>query len=282
MSRIKHILGPSIPKSEAWVLGAMRVPKFQLFTLTTGALMGLLTPMVGLTQAPFLIQTGYWLLAAVLFLPIYGAFEVFFLSLFRRLGWTHVPEILLSVPTALIVAAITLPLLPLVGVYLTSEEKLYGVATSIVLLQGVSYIYIRFVHVLIFPELYEATTVDDMSPPPEGAQLFLRGTTLPMWKVEVIRADGPYTEVVAGCDVQRIRARFSTVIADLPTDLGFQIHRGIWISRNLVLGSRKDGRRISVRLPSGSMLPVARDREAEFTNWMSRQGPVYAAHVLKM
>jgi hypothetical protein len=282
MMRLKHILGPSIPKTEARVLRALRAPKFHLFVMTIGALTGLVNPTIGLAEAPIFIQIGFWIAASALFVPVYCAYEILGLRLMLRLGRQNVPELAVSVLSALTVAGTLMPLLPLFGVRLSIVEMVVGTLTSLIFLQIASYLFIRYVDVVLFPELYGAPTDQGLSLPPPGSNLFLQGTTLPLWKVEIIRADAQYTEVSTDTETQRVRTRFSNLIAELPTDLGFQIHRSIWISRELALQTRKEARKLYVTTPNGSLMPVARDREREFMNWLAVQGAPYAALVQQL
>lgn len=282
MMRLKHILGPSIPDNEARIIRALLSPKYHLFIWAAGLLVALMNPLAPLAAAPFVMQVGFWLIAAALFVPFYVLYQLLILRLYQRMNKLDVPDLAVCTLAVLTISVIVLPPLPLLGIPLTVQDVVFAVSITLFLVQVGTYVFIRFAYIVIFPEIYEVETVDGLNLPRAGSEMFLRGTTLPIWRVEVIRADGQYIEVSAGTEVQRFRGRFSNVVAELPIDLGFQIHRSIWISRDLALKTRRSGRRLSVPLQSGPRLPVARDRQAEFVNWLSQQGPEYAAHALTL
>ena len=84
----------------------------------------------------------------------------------------------------------------------------------------------------------------------------------------MISASDEGIEVVGMGQAWSVARPFGVVVSELPVDLGFQIHRSIWISRELAQRHESDGRRMYVTLSDGRRLPVARSRQREFQNWV--------------
>lgn len=272
MMRLKHILGPSIYKNEARILRALRSPRFHGFIFLNGALMMVLNPSPTIAAAPPHLVVAIWGFGSVLFVPIYCMWEFVFLRLWLRPGRTDVPEILVMCLTLAVLAPLVTGFAALIGVRVTDPYEIAGVTLfTLLMLQGSSYIALRFVDRLLFPELYLSTPDGKAPQTPTERPIFIQGTTIPLAQVEMIVARDHQTEVVARAETQTSRLRFGDLIAELPVDAGFQIHRSIWVSQALAVRVVRDGRRAFVEVGPGRRLPVARERLREFEHWLRIQ-----------
>ncbi|OYU19143.1 MAG: hypothetical protein CFE34_06975 [Rhodobacteraceae bacterium PARR1] len=272
MMRLKHILGPSIYKNEARILRALRSPRFHGFIFLNGALMMLLNPSPTIAAAPLHLVVAIWGFGSALFVPVYCMWEFVFLRLWLRPGRTDVPEILIMCLTLAVLVPLVIGFAAMIGVWITDPYEIAGVIVfTLLMLQGSSYITLRFVDRLLFPELYLSTP--DGKDPKTAIErpIFIQGTTIPLVQVEMIVARDHQTEVIARAETQISRLRFGDLVAELPVESGFQIHRSIWVSRDLAVRVVRDGRRAFVEVSPGRRLPVARERLREFEHWLRVQ-----------
>lgn len=266
MMRLRHILGPSLLTNESRILRTFRSPPFHAYIYLNGALLTLLNPSPTIAAAPLATVLAIWAIGALLFIPIYSGWELVYLRLWVRPGRIDVPEIAVMSLTLLTLAPIFFGFSSVMGVYVTNLTEVAVIFVfTLIMLQCTSYIYIRFVDRVLFPDVYATPQSQDE---PDARPMFVQGTTLPLHHVETIMARGRYTEVATRSETQIARIRFGDLIAELPLDCGFQIHRSIWVSRALANNTVRDGRRTYIDIPPGRRLPVAREREREFENWL--------------
>lgn len=266
MMRSKHILGPSLITNESRLLRCLRSPRFYAFVYLNGALLTLLNPSPTIAAAPWHTIFAIWAMGSTLFIPIYLGWQLVLLRLWIRPGHIEVPEIIVMGLTLLILTPIFLGFAAVLDVKVTNPTEVVVIFVfALIMLQGTSYVYIRFADRLLFPDVYASTPSQTQ---PDARPMFVQGTTLPLHHVETITARGRYSEVATRNETQIARIRFGDLVADLPVDCGFQIHRSIWVSRALANNTVRDGRRTYIDIPPGRRLPVAREREREFENWL--------------
>jgi len=77
-----------------------------------------------------------------------------------------------------------------------------------------------------------------------------------------------YIQVVTEKGEHLMFLRFSDAMEELSGYDGMQIHRSYWVARRAVRGVRRQGRRMFLRLPDGSDLPVSRRYAAAVLAWL--------------
>lgn len=101
----------------------------------------------------------------------------------------------------------------------------------------------------------ETAASGDTSPEP----LFLRHLNQrPDARLVSISTNDHYLDVVTDTGRERLLKRMSDALAELNGYPGLQIHRSHWVALDAIEGIERNGRRHSVRLITGDLLPVSR------------------------
>jgi hypothetical protein len=273
MIRFKFIFGPSIPLSEARVRFENRPAPVNLYYLIFMGIAALFHPSDQLSSAPIMLQVAFWGTGFLLFLFGFRLMQVLFLRLAVARGWT---TLYVQVPLELTVN--------LLALYLYGFALWFGIPTDdwrdlaefyvfcVVLFELGAFCYISYADRTVYPEVYE--TKGPKSAAQMGAQtsrreIFLRGSTIPVHQVEVIVAQGNGVEATGLGQSAFIARPFGKVVSELPMDLGFQIHRSLWLARDLAVNFATDGRKHLVVLPDGRRFPVARSRQRDYRKWLA-------------
>lgn len=64
----------------------------------------------------------------------------------------------------------------------------------------------------------------------------------------------------------------SGLLAELPDELGVQVHRADWVAAHAIAGQTRIGRSQALRLRNGDVVRVASSRDAEVSEWLARNG----------
>lgn len=267
MMRLKQVFGPSIPISEARVWRHATSPQFVVYMAVFATVAAIWHPHAGLKAAPFLAQLVFWVTGLVLFIFAYGAVHLTMIRISLRFGIMTIWETaVMFLTTALMVLPILI-IFPLLGIETGGFTDLAGlVLFCFALFEIGAFGYLAFGDQVLYPEIYASPDTADRNDP--KGEIFLRGTPLPVAKVEMIRSTDDGFEAFGMGQTYAAKRRFGLVLSELPVDLGFQIHRSIWVSRPLAEKHHRDGRTLYVSLSDGKRLPVARSRQSEFENWL--------------
>lgn len=271
MMRLKHILGPSIPISEARVYRLANTRAFYVYAFVFVVILAMWHPLETLHAAPLHIQIIFWLFGYMTWLFAYTFIHLGILRFSLRMGIATVSETLVMYLSLAFPLSIQLMFLGWLGVDVSDwQEKIEFLMFIFVLAEIGAFGYLSFGDEALFPEIYE--TPDERPDPAHPREIFLRGTSLLVAKVDMISASEEGIEVLGMGQTWAVARPFGIAVSELPVDLGFQIHRSIWISRDLAQRHRSDGRRLYVILSDGRRLPVARSRQREFQNWVRMIG----------
>lgn len=268
MIRYKHFLGPSIPISVARVTYQRKTPLLHVFFLLFAITSALFHPSDQVASASIPLQVLFWLIGYGTFFLAYKLVMIGSIRFAIARGW-H--TIYASGPlqfTNLIVTVMMYLFMRLVGIATDDVADLVGlVLFNTVLFELGSFCYIAYADRSIYPEVYAST------PQPSGAaparEIFLRGSTLPVHSVEYISAQGNGVVATASGERQFVARPFGLVVSELPVDLGFQIHRSVWVSRTVGLNFVSEGKKQFINLPDGRRFPVARSRQRDYRNWLA-------------
>ncbi|MBF9060366.1 hypothetical protein HKCCSP123_14375 [Rhodobacterales bacterium HKCCSP123] len=270
MIRSKHILGPSIPTSEVRVAHVTRSPRFLAFMSLFGLIAALRHPAESLSSTPVTTQVIFWTVAFALFSAAYSVWTIVIFRISMRLGRRTMSETLVMFCVTLQSCALLVPVGALLGVPLDPAEMVRFLVFCFLLFEIGAYIYIAWADRVLFPEVYKDPGPTPLRPP--GHEIFFRGTDLPIAELETISARDNGIEVTGLGRTLFVNRVFGGAVAELPIDLGFTIHRSVWVSLKVVGGVRREGRHLLVILPDGRRLPVARSRQKEFENWLDQMG----------
>ena len=267
MMQFKHILGPAIPISEARIWRMARTRAFYLYEFAFALIAALSHPYAPLHAAPIPTQILYWVVGQVSFLFVYHFLHVAWLRLSLRFGIKTISETLLMASTLTILFPTTLVLFPYIGVEVTSVDAVVPLFLFFfVLFEIGAFWYLSFGDRALFPEIYGPETTAPVDP--ERYQLFLNGTDIPLVQVEMIRAHDRGIEVAGRGRTVIVQRAFHATVAELPVDLGIQIHRAIWVSRKIAKTNLEEEGTLFVATSDGKRYPVARSRKAEFRTWL--------------
>lgn len=278
MMRLRHIFGASMPISEGRVWHQSWTPQLRLYFLLFAAIAALCHPSDQLGSVSIVLQAAFWVLGYLIFIFCYPFFVLGSLRVAQIRGWSSVYD---SIPlhlTLTLIAAVLYGLAKVVGIPTSDTWDLVGfVAFNVALFELAAFCYIAYVDQFIFPEVYADPTEEVRDQRPR--EFILRGSTIPVHLVEVISAQDNGVLVTAQGQEAFIARPFGLVVSELPVDLGFQIHRSLWVSRNLALNFVIEERRHLIQLPDGRRFPIARSRQAEYRNWLTlnRKGRSVAA-----
>lgn len=255
--------------SEARVYRSINQPLFFVYEGAFVLVAALWHPHVFLKAAPLLNQAIFWVGSLPVFVVTYTLIHLGLLRLCQKLSIMTLWE---TVIMALTVGTMILPTVvffSVLGIETGGWQEMAGFfAFCFALFEIAAFGYLAFADRVLFPEVYDAPEEEEETDSNGLHEVFLRGTTLPVAQVEMIRSVDEGVEVYGMGQTQLAKRRFGVVVAELPVALGFQIHRSIWISRKLAANRQKDGRSVVVTLSSGKKLPVARSRQDEFENWI--------------
>lgn len=268
MMRLRYPFGPGIPMSEARIWYQSWTPQLRLYFLLFAAISALFHPSEQLASASITVQLLFWGIGYLIFIFSYPFILLSCLRIAQIRGWSGV---YISIPlelTNLLMAAIMYGFAGLVGIPTEDIWDIAGfVAFIIALFELAAFCYVTYADQVIFPEVYEIAPAG--SPVQQPREFILRGSTIPVALVEVISAQDNGVLVTGPMQEVFIARPFSLVVSELPVDLGFQIHRSLWVSRNLALNFVSEGRRHFILLPDGRRFPIARSRQAEYRNWLT-------------
>lgn len=162
MMRSKHLLGPSLITNESRLLRCLRSPKFHAFVYLNGALLTLLNPSPTIAAAPWTTILAIWAMGSTLFIPIYLGWQWVLLRLWIRPGHIEVPEIIVMSLTLLILTPVFLGFAAVLDVRVTNPTEVVVIFVfALIMLEGTSYVYIRFADRLLFPDVYASPPFAD-------------------------------------------------------------------------------------------------------------------------
>jgi hypothetical protein len=267
MMQFKHVLGPSIPINEARVWRLAKTPFFYAYAMAFAGLASLFHPYAPLHAAPVAIQTLFWVVGFAGFMLFYTVIHLVVLRLSLRFGVRTISETLIMVATLTMVAVVNMSGLTLIGVQMAGVWQVVSFFVFCVLLFEIgAYGYLKLGDRALFPEIYYPT--DAQPPAGRSYEIFLRGTSLPVAKVEIIRALDKGIEVTGMNQTFTVKRSLKTTLSELPVTLGIQIHRTIWVSHQLARQYITENGTLFVTTSDGKRFPVARSRQAEFLSWL--------------
>lgn len=270
MIRSQHLLGPSIPTSEIRVVHVTRSPRFLAFMSLFGLIAALRHPAETLSSSPVMTQIIFWAIAFPLFSAAYSFWTVLIFRLSMRLGRRAMSETLVMLIVTLKCCALLFPVAVLLGVQLGQSEMLRFLVFCFLLFEVGAYIYMVWADRVLFPEVYQDPATTPLRPP--GQEIFFRGTDLPITELETISARDNGIEVTGMGRTLFVGRPFGVAVSELPIDLGFTIHRSVWVSMKVAGNIQREGRNLFVILPENRRLPVSRSRQKEFENWLEQMG----------
>lgn len=265
--RLKHILGPSIPMSEARVWRMAETPAFYAYTVAFAFLAALSHPYEPLRAAPLEVQVIYWSLGLVGYTILYSLFHLMMLRLSLRFGVKTISETALMTITIFVLVLQSVAVFPILGIPVTDATQVFVFfAFCLVLFEVGAFGYLTWGDRALFPEIYAPE--DEAPVDGRNYELFLRGTPLPVANVEIIRAMDKGIEVIGMNQTYTVKRSLQVTLSELPVHIGIQIHRTIWVSYNLARNYIDDGGTLYVTTSDGKRFPVARSRRAEFVAWV--------------
>lgn len=268
MMRLRYPFGPSMPMSEARVWHQSWTPQLRLYFLLFCIIVALFNPSWQLATASVVLQLVFFLTGYLIFVFCYPFILLGCLRVAQMRGWSSV---YISVPlelTNMLMAVVMFSFCKVTDIPTDDLQDIaWFVAFNTVLFELAAFCYIAYVDQVIFPEVYAMAEPTNAARPPR--EIFLRGSTIPVHLVEVISAQDNGVLAMGQGKEQFIPRPFGLVVSELPVDLGFQIHRSLWVSRGLALNFISEKRRHFIQLPDGRRFPIARSRQAEYRNWLN-------------
>ena len=270
MIRSRHILGPSIPTSEVRVAHVTRSPRFIAFMSLFGMIAALRHPAESLSSSPITTQVIFWTFAFPLFSAFYSLWTVLIFRISMRLGRRAMSETLVMFIVTAKSCTLLVPVAVFLGIPIELGESLRFLVFCFLLFEVGAYIYMAWADRVLFPEVYRDPAPTPLRP--SGHEVFFRGTDLPVAELETISARDNGIEVTGMGRTLFVDRAFGVAVAELPVDLGFTIHRSVWVSLKVAGNIQREGRNMLVTLPDNRRLPVARSRQKEFENWLDQMG----------
>ncbi len=106
-------------------------------------------------------------------------------------------------------------------------------------------------------------------PEPEPTALVAGTTHVPHAALLRLGAQGNYVKVTTDSGETLVTGPLSTLVAQLPEDLGALVHRSDWVATRAVASVSREGRSTSLTLTDGETVRVASSREAAIRDWLS-------------
>ncbi len=264
MIKYTHFFGKSIPVDLDRVTRSVRTAKLALFFFLFACISALFHPSEQLASASIARQCAFWVVG---FLVYFFGYRIILVSAVRFATWRGWSTLYASGPvevTNLIAAALMFAFAKLIGIPTDDTSDLIKFfAFNIVLYELGTFCYIAYADRTMYPDIYAP-----LPQPHLDREVFLPGTTFLTHQVDFIIAAANGVEVSSNGRTVFIPRPFGQVIADLPIDLGFQIHRSLWVARKLALKLQSDGFRQFVQVPDGRRFPMARTRKRAYRDWL--------------
>lgn len=86
-----------------------------------------------------------------------------------------------------------------------------------------------------------------------------------------IEAQEHYVRLVSQSDTQMLLYRFNDIVAELPAELGMQVHRSHWVAYAAVNALFREGGRQFLSLRDGTRVPVSRKFASAVRVWLSEE-----------
>lgn len=268
MIRSQHFLGPSIPTNEVRVTHVTQSFRFLAFMSMFGLIAALRHPATFLSSAPMTSQLIFWAIGFTFFSFAYRLWTILVFRIAMRIGRPTMSEALVMLIVTVKSCALLIPVASFLGMSPTIDEVLRFGLFCFLLFEAGAYVYMAWADRILFPEVYQSEGPTHDRPP--GHEIFFRDTDIPITELETISAHANGIEVTGLGRCVFVNRRFSGAVAELPIDLGFKIHRSVWISLKVATKILRDDRQLLVVLPDGRRLPVARSRQQEFENWLAQ------------
>lgn len=264
MIRYTHLFGRSIPVDMDRVTKQVRTAKLRLFFFLFAFISALFHPSAQLAQASIPIQVSFWIVGYLVYFYSYRMIIISAVRLATARGWQRLYA---SVPielTNLLAAVVMFGFAKLVGIPTDDVADLGRfLLFNVVLYELGSFCYIAYADRSVYPEIYQKS-----AGPRNDHDIFLSGSTFLAHHVDIIAAKVNGVEVSSRGQMVFVARPFGQVIGDLPMDLGFQIHRSLWVSRELALRVQTEGRKQFIQLPDGRRFPIARHRQRAYRAWL--------------
>lgn len=86
-----------------------------------------------------------------------------------------------------------------------------------------------------------------------------------------VEAQEHYVRLVSQSDSQMLLYRFNDIVAELPVELGMQVHRSHWVAYAAVNALFREGGRLFLSLRDGTKVPVSRKFASAVRTWLSEE-----------
>jgi hypothetical protein len=115
-----------------------------------------------------------------------------------------------------------------------------------------------------------AATAD--APPRQIPEFLRRSSRLPLEAdIQALKAAEHYVQIWSASGTDMIRYRFKDAIAEMPAEIGLQVHRSWWINPSRIARTIHDGHRLQLKLENGLQVPVSRAYRAAVVNQLRKQ-----------
>lgn len=240
--------------------------------LVIGAVvMDVLSPIPGLNAAPLGTKLAFWIIVLSLFSLSYTLAEILLVQIARRLGWTWVPELPISVVAVSVTAVILLHLTRAMTVpYLSALEAIWLAFAHFLWIQLLGHAFVAYLSRWVMrgktapgPRARSEPPAPSSGPDrPVIRVLNVNGTRLLEHEVVAMVGHGQYVEVHMARRSRLFRTSLKSLAGQTGAGSGLLINRGVWVSRATLSRLRRSSTSLWVEFEDGQRFYVSRSRRA--------------------
>ncbi len=123
------------------------------------------------------------------------------------------------------------------------------------------------------PSEVGAAEDDDAEEAEAPARLIhVAGVAIAPGTIRWIRAEEHFVRIRHDSNTEFLRARLQDVVAQLPPDLGYRLHRSYWVARDAITRIASESGVLEVTTNDGETFTVAQTRRRDFLDWAQTAG----------
>ncbi len=224
----------------------------------------------------YIVVAIFWVIMAYVFMVLFTLAITLATTLPAKLNWkwAYEPPFTLVAVTMATFIGTQVAFWMSVYIPMTGLERIKNIAINFATVQVFILIYVHILRNRVYhPEQSSQSATKKAS---DNSRVFVGGgKSIHEQQIMIIEAQGHYVRVQTNDASTMTRARFTNVIAQMPPQLGIQIHRSIWIAVRIVSNVRKTHGTITIVLDDGEELKVARPRQADVAAKLRAHGHVF-------
>lgn len=268
--------GKLVPFTHLELLHMLKQPWFHVFIIVATFGTAVVYPFERPAGQTVMTVAVFWVITAYLFALVFILSVAFTTTILERLGWRWVFEPPITLVAVIINTFIGSQISFWMAIYvpMTVQERIVNIAINFLAVEFCVLLYIYVLREYVFSPFIPSRSED--STVTLNPRVFIGdGKTINSAEISIVEAQGHYVRVLTKDVSTMTRARFTSVVNQLPPQSGIQIHRSIWIAMHNIRSVRKQRGAMTIILNDGDELNVARPRQNEVAANLREHGYIF-------